>query len=121
MSKHVYKASNAREYFTRERCYITEVANDPENEALSVAIARVEPGITTAWHVLRDVDERYLIISGTGQVEIGEDQPVPIATGDVVFIPAGIRQRIANHGSDDLTFYALCTPRFTPDCYISLE
>lgn len=121
MTKHVYKASNAGEYFTRERCFITEVANDPENETLSVAIARVETGITTAWHVLRDVDERYLIISGNGLVEIGEDEPVPVAAGDVVYIPAGIRQRISNNGSGDLTFYALCIPRFTPDCYITLE
>lgn len=121
MAQHVYKSSNASEYLTRERCFITEVANDPGNEALSVAIARVEPGITTAWHVLRDVDERYLIISGDGLVEVGEDEPVPVAVGDVVFIPAGIRQRITNCGPEDLTFYALCTPRFTPDSYIALE
>jgi mannose-6-phosphate isomerase-like protein (cupin superfamily) len=96
-------------------------ANDSEEEKLSVAIARGEPGVTTAWHVLRDVDERYLMISCTGLVEVDEDQPVVVTTGDVVQIPAGSRQRITNTGPDDLKFFAVCSPRFTPDCYIALE
>lgn len=121
MTTHVRKAGKTGEYFTPERCFITEVANDPEDETLSVAIARVEPDITTAWHVLRDVDERYLMISGNGLVEVDENTPVPVTAGDVVRIPAGSRQRITNTGPDDLKFFAVCTPRFTPDCYIALE
>jgi mannose-6-phosphate isomerase-like protein (cupin superfamily) len=121
MQAHVRKSGKEDEFFTPEKCFITEVANDAEDEGLSVAIARVEPGITTSWHVLRDVDERYLMISGSGLVEIDEKEPVPVTTGDVVQIPAGSRQRITNMGSDDLKFFAVCTPRFTPECYIALD
>jgi hypothetical protein len=31
------------------------------------------------------------------------------------------RQRISNLGDDDLLFLAICTPRFEPGCYESLE
>ena len=60
------------EYLSDENCHILEVANDADDEELSVARARVEPGVTTAWHKLEGIGERYLIVSGRGRVEIGE-------------------------------------------------
>jgi mannose-6-phosphate isomerase-like protein (cupin superfamily) len=111
----------ADEFETAERCFITEVANDPDNETVSIARARVEPGITTAWHKLRGVSERYLIVSGQGLAEIGELKATSVSTGDVVCIPPDTPQRITNIGKDDLIFFAVCSPRFTPDCYLCLE
>jgi mannose-6-phosphate isomerase-like protein (cupin superfamily) len=72
MKPYILKASVKEEFMTVERCNITEVANDDDDIELSVAIARVEPGITTAWHKLDDINERYLLISGEGRVELGE-------------------------------------------------
>jgi len=92
--------------------------DDPE---VSVARARVEPGRTTRWHSLTAIRERYLIVAGSGLVEIGDDAPRTVRSGDVVQIPAGCRQRIANTGSDDLVFLAICTPRFIPSAYRDLE
>lgn len=109
------------EFATQERCHIKEVANDDGDEHLSVARARVEPGVTTAWHKLDSVTERYLIISGTGKVQVGDAPPVKVAAGDVVRIPADVRQRIENSGTEDLLFYAVCSPPFHPECYIPLE
>jgi mannose-6-phosphate isomerase-like protein (cupin superfamily) len=40
-----------------------------------------------------------------------------VSAGDVVIIPPGARQRIANTGPADLRFLALCTPRFRPENY----
>lgn len=117
----ILHAADAAEFFTEERCFISEVSNDNCDDNLSIARARVEAGVTTAWHRLHDVEERYLIISGKGMVEIGEIPPAPVIAGDVVRIPAGTCQRITNTGKTDLIFYALCTPRFTPECYIDLE
>ena len=34
------------EFWTEERCYITELINDPKMPAFSLAIARVEPAVT---------------------------------------------------------------------------
>ena len=59
-----------------------------------MARARVTPGVTTTWHRVRETWERYLILSGTGVVEVGDLSPTPVAPGDVVLIPPGVRQRI---------------------------
>ena len=109
------------EYFTRERCHIVEVANDEGDKGLSIARARVEPGVTTAWHWLDGIAERYLIVSGTGLVEVGDEAPAAVGPGDVVRIPPGVRQRITNASATDLVFYALCTPRYREEAYYSSE
>lgn len=117
----VRKFAIADEFETAERCFITEVANDPADETISIARARVKPSVTTARHKLRGTDERYLIVSGQGSVELGDFEAAPVIAGDVVYIPMNTPQRITNTGKDDLIFFAVCSPRFTPSCYINLE
>ena len=121
MRAEILRGDAASEFDTAERCHIIEVANDANDPNLSIARARVEPGITTAWHCLRAIEERYLIISGSGLVEVGDLDPVAVGVGDVVRIPPDTRQRISNTGSEDLLFYALCTPRFEQAAYVDLE
>ena len=121
MKPEVLKASCKTEFFTSERCHITEVANDKGDIELSAARARVEPGMTTAWHKLHGINERYLIISGEGSVELEGCSPITVRPGDVVRIPAGTPQRITNTGCTDLLFYAVCTPPFSQESYIHLE
>ncbi|MEN8174593.1 MAG: cupin domain-containing protein [Pseudomonadota bacterium] len=111
----------AGEHYFEEGCYILELANSAADPDLSIARARVEPGVTTRWHRLRGVAERYLILEGGGRVEVGEQSPRPVVVGEVVRISAETPQRISNTGSTDLVFLALCTPRFTPDCYEDLD
>ena len=36
----------AAEFYTEERCYITELSNLPEDPDCSIARARLEPGVT---------------------------------------------------------------------------
>jgi hypothetical protein len=50
------------EYYTEERCYITELSNTPNDPDVSIARARVLPGVTTRWHRLRATTERYLML-----------------------------------------------------------
>ncbi|TQV70139.1 cupin domain-containing protein [Exilibacterium tricleocarpae] len=121
MRAEVKYCREADEYVTEERCAILEVANDAADPALSIARARVEPGVTTAWHKLSGVTERYLIVSGCGEVELGAAAPAAVGPGDVVRIPADTAQRITNTGAVDLVFYAICSPRFEQQCYIALE
>lgn len=113
-------ASQAPEFYTGERCHITELLNDERVPQASLARTRVEPGITTELHRL-SVEEYYLIESGQGLMEVGDDSPFPVAPGDTVRIPAGVAQRITNTGTEDLLFQCLCLPRFTPACYEALE
>jgi len=110
-----------REYFFREGCFITELSNGGHDPDVSVARARVEPGRTTAWHALLGTTERYVILAGRGEVEVGDRPPSQVGPGDVVVIPPRCRQRITNTGDGDLVFLAICSPRFRPESYTALE
>lgn len=121
MRAEVKKNSAAIEFPTEERCHITEIANDSGDEFVSISRAKVKPGVTIAWHKLKGVHERYIIISGKGCVEIDDLDPIDVCEGDVVRIPAGAAQRISNTGRIDLIFYAVCSSPFEDNCYVSLE
>lgn len=110
-----------RECDTVERCAINELSNSDKDPQLSIARARVKPGITTRWHSLSDTDERYVILSGHGMVEIGDMPAQSVQAGDVVVIPRNCRQRICNDGTQDLIFLAICTPRFRSENYHDLD
>jgi mannose-6-phosphate isomerase-like protein (cupin superfamily) len=62
-----------------------------------------------------------LIIAGSGLAQVGEAIAQSVGPGDVVVIPSDVPQRIRNTGTSDLVFYCICSPRFTPQCYESLE
>jgi mannose-6-phosphate isomerase-like protein (cupin superfamily) len=109
------------EFYTQEKCFITEVSNSDADPGLSIARARVAPGVTTRWHRLKETAERYVIVSGEGRVEIGDLIPQRVGPGDVVLIPPLCRQRITNTGDEDLVFLAICTPRFAAAVYEDLE
>jgi mannose-6-phosphate isomerase-like protein (cupin superfamily) len=111
----------SKEFSTREKCFITELSNTPNDPNASIARARVEPGVTTRWHRLSETGERYYIVSGKGRVEVGELSPQEVNAGDIVLIPPMCRQRITNTGSEDLVFLAICTPRFSYDVYEDIE
>ncbi|MEN6331763.1 MAG: cupin domain-containing protein [Smithella sp.] len=109
------------EFYIPEGCYITEVSNTSDDPGLSIARARVEPGVTTRWHRLNGITERYYIIEGKGVMEVGELPPQEVAAGDVVLIPPRCRQRITNSGSNDLILLAVCTPRFCNEAYEDVD
>jgi len=111
----------ADEYFFAEGCHIVELSNRADDPAVSIARARVEPGMTTRLHRLHGVTERYVILQGEGLVDVGELQGRAVGQGAVVVIPPLSPQRITNTGSEDLIFLAICTPRFTPACYEDLD
>jgi mannose-6-phosphate isomerase-like protein (cupin superfamily) len=111
----------ATEYFFAEGGFITEWWNTSADKAVSVARARVKPGVTTRWHRLRNTTERSLILEGQGCVEVGDGPPEDIGPGAGVFIPPGVCQRITNTGDADLIFLAIGTPRFTLAGYEDLD
>ena len=117
----IHKNSNSPEFATPERCSIAELSNSPDDADVSIARARVAPGVTTCWHRLHGISERYYILSGRGLVEVGELAPEELHPGDVVCIPPLCRQRISNIGEEDLLFLAVCSPRFSNDAYEDLE
>ena len=120
MNDPVIKARHDEEVWIRERCYIRELINHKTIPDFSLAQTRVKAGVVTELHKLQ-VKEWYVIMEGKGLVEVDGGSKTEIGPGDTVEIPAGISQRITNTGETDLLFQCVCLPRFTPDCYESLE
>jgi mannose-6-phosphate isomerase-like protein (cupin superfamily) len=109
------------EFYTPEGCFITELSNSPEDPDASIARARVRPGVTTRWHRLAGTAERYVILDGSGRMEVGGLPARDVNPGDVVLIPAQCPQRIMNIGERDLIFLAICTPRFRNEVYEDID
>ena len=115
----LYRADPAAEFFTAERCHILELMNQAASPDLSIARARVAPGVTTELHAL-SMREVYVILEGEGRMEDG-GAGTEVRPGDCIDIAAAQPQRITNTGASDLIFLCLCLPRFQPDAYRSLE
>lgn len=109
------------EFYTNEKCHIIELSNDSNDPEVSIARARVEPGVTTTWHRLKGTTERYHIVQGQGQIEVGDLAPQEISVGDTVIIPPMCPQRITNTGDVNLIFLAICTPPFDENNYDDIE
>lgn len=92
------------EYYFKEGCHILELSNTPDDPQVSIARARVVPGVTTRLHCLKGIIERYVIIEGSGRVEVNGEAGHSVEPGNVVVIPEGHSQRIANTGATDLVF-----------------
>lgn len=121
MHEEVRRMIAEAEFYTPERCFINELSNSAADPEVSIARARIPAGVTTRWHRLHGITERYVLLSGRGQVEAGSLPAQLIGPGDVVLIPPGCRQRIANLGTEDLIFLAICTPRFRPEAYEDID
>ena len=121
MKEDIIHFNSSAEFYTREGCFIIENSNSPNDPGVSIAQARIEPGVTTRWHHLIGSVERYLILEGKGLVEIGNLPPAEVNPGDVVIIPPECRQRIKNIGNDDLVFSCIVTPGFKQENYVDIE
>jgi len=72
------------------------------SEALSAGIGRVPPGGALRRHRHRQA-EIYLVLEGSGRVEIGPGAS-PVEAGSAVFIPGDAPHSLANTGASDLRF-----------------
>jgi mannose-6-phosphate isomerase-like protein (cupin superfamily) len=113
-----FSTDAATEFATTERCHIIEVINQPDHPEVSLAQARVEPGVTTRWHTVEARQICYLL-RGQGRAEVGDDA-WDVGPGDAVSIPAGVRQRITNTGVEELVFLCVCAPRLEAAGYREL-
>lgn len=113
----IIRAEERSEFYTPEGCHITESFNEASHPGFSLARARVEAGVSTRWHRVRDTDEVYYLLAGTGLMEIEGEAPAVVGPGDTVLIPAGREQRITNTGLADLVFLCVCHPSFAAANY----
>ena len=121
MKAAIRRIDRAAEFYTAEQCYINELSNSADDPDVSIARARVAPGVATRWHRLSATTERYVILQGRGRIEVGDLEAQDVGPGDVVLIPPSCPQRIVNHGADDLVFLAICSPRFVQAAYEDID
>jgi mannose-6-phosphate isomerase-like protein (cupin superfamily) len=118
MLPRIIKAASLREVLTPEGCFIYENCGISTGDStVSIARARIEPGVTTKAHHLDGIQEIYLIVKGKGRVDIEGLKSAEVVQGDIVVIPFGKSQQITNVGKMDLIFYCVCTPSFTQNRY----
>jgi mannose-6-phosphate isomerase-like protein (cupin superfamily) len=115
----IVKARTTCEFPTDERCLITERWNRDDDTTVSLAQARIEPGVVTQLHALDGVAERYLVLAGRGWVEVDGERH-DVEPGDVVLIPPAAAQRASASLDGDLVVLCVCTPRFEPAAYRAL-
>lgn len=111
----------AAEYWFEEGCFISEWSNADDDPDCSIARARVPAGGQTRWHRLEAITERYVVLTGSGRVEVGDRPSAAIGPASVVTIAPGERQRVRADPDSELIFLAICTPRFRADAYIDDE
>jgi len=68
-----------------------------------------EPGQEHAPHTHQDQDKLYLILEGSGMVQVG-DQTERLSVGDAAFAPSGIVHSIRNPGPERLVVMAVLGP-----------
>jgi len=110
-----------KEFKTEEQCHIVELQNNQNDQDCSIARARVTPGVTTSLHKLKGIVERYVILSGVGEVLLNGQTGNKVTAYDVVNIPPGVSQQITNIGEEDLIFLCICTPRFKQEAYVAID
>ncbi|MCB0571481.1 MAG: cupin domain-containing protein [Phaeodactylibacter sp.] len=97
----------------------------PRNEGLelnySLAHATLEAGRASLPHVLGKRSETYVIQEGAGRAFIA-GQAVDVRPGDVLYIPEGAEQYIANTGPGPLKFWCIVSPPWSKeDEWVELE
>ena len=87
----------------------------------SLAHITLPPQQASLKHYHPEAEESYYIISGSGQVIINGEK-CRLNPGEMIAIAPGQIHEISNPSPDEsLTFIAICTPPWTPDCSVFVE
>lgn len=57
------------------------------------------------WHNHDGTDEFFIVLQGTGQVEFEDGTLIIYGPGDLVYMPAPMKHKIINTGTDENQFY----------------
>ncbi len=78
-------------------------------DSLFAGLNSFEPGQEHAPHAHKGQDKLYVILEGSGTVQIGEQTEL-LSAGDVAFAPAGVMHSIRNPGPLRLVVMAILAP-----------
>jgi len=80
-----------------------------QGESLFAGLNCFEPGQEHSLHAHGGQDKLYLILEGSGTVQVG-DQSEPLSAGDAAFAPSGVMHAIRNPGPGRLVVMAVLAP-----------
>ena len=92
--------------FTPERMGKSTIA---QGGFLFAGLNSLEPGQEHAPHAHDGQDKLYLILEGSGMVQVG-DQTERLSAGDAAFAPSGIVHSMRNPGPERLVVMAVLGP-----------
>ena len=106
----------SRPYITKDGSEIRELMH-PEvhgncNQSLAEAI--IHPGCETRLHQHRLSEELYHVLSGSGQMTLGQ-RVFSVAEGETICIEPGVRHKIKNTAYQDLVILCCCSPPYSHD------
>ena len=107
----VQKLNNCAEFLAGDSTQLRELLH-PDKQSLalrySLAHATLPVGQTSQPHSLK-TSEVYYILSGSGEMHIGDETQL-VEPGDAVYIPPNARQFIHSCGSEPLVFICIVDP-----------
>ena len=80
----------------------------------SLAEELLPPGRTVTLHHHNSIEEIYYILSGEGEMTVGEERR-QVGPGDAVYIPRGYAHTLNNSGIGPLKILLVCGPAFFPE------
>ena len=80
--------------------------------AQSLAEATLAPGAATQRHHHARTEEIYVVLAGSGRMEVEGDER-DVGPGDAVLIPAGARHQIRAGAAGELRFLCCCAPPYS--------
>lgn len=107
----IQKLKDCPEFIAGDSTLLRELLH-PDKQPLalrySLAHATVPVGETSQPHSL-STSEVYYILSGTGEMHIGDETQI-VEPGDAVYIPPDAKQFIRNNGNEPLVFICIVDP-----------
>lgn len=92
---------------------ILDATNAPvENQSL--AEASLPPGAATERHYHRQSEEIYLILEGSGRMEL-DGEVRPVGPGDAILIPPGSWHQITAGSEGEIRLLCCCSPPYSHD------
>ena len=78
---------------------------------MSLAEATLSPGQKTTRHYHPRAEEIYLVLQGSGLMEVAGDV-AEVGPGDAIAIPNGLPHQITNNREEPLVFLCCCAPSY---------
>jgi quercetin dioxygenase-like cupin family protein len=84
-------------------------SNLAQGDFMFAGLNSFEPGQEHAPHKHEGQDKLYVVLQGTGDVRIGDEEQ-SLTTGDAAFAPSGVKHAIRNTGTERLIVMAILSP-----------